>query len=310
MSYTDKSGYYIPSRIQRIDYFALCLDTNTYIGYFCRICKSFNLLVETHCKYYLCNKVRPAEYLSLALGQIGRSVSQDYKMADDKVEEARKFFNAEVAVITSLDDFQLAQRLQEMCDIDFEAKSRINAIHHEQRERSAKKTGKEKSWLVNINDSVTVSDAINNVKERKSRMSKGDKLLADLRNLMGDDEANAVMSQVARKVTNGSQTTDSSRELKSNNTVVTPDRPNSNTRESLVADLSSNIREGIGDSTRSVDSLVDAARTAARIGNKILGPFNPDDLFSSDSKSEETITQIIKEDEQNKKPFDPNDLFK
>lgn len=132
---------------------------------------------------------------------------------NEREELHAKFFNDEIEVIKDLDDQALLLRLQELESIDFEVKSRKSAINAENRKRKANKTENQRSWMVTPNNSIEVGDAINNVKIRKARMSKGDKMYEGLVNTLGKEQADKIMSGVAKFQSNGSQTTSTSRTL-------------------------------------------------------------------------------------------------
>lgn len=95
-----------------------------------------------------------------------------------------KFYNHEKILVKDMDHMQLREHREELQKIAFEAKARLVAADDEGRERKAKTNNKE--WLV-TDPAVNVTDAINVVKTRAARMSKMDKLQADLRKAGIDD---------------------------------------------------------------------------------------------------------------------------
>lgn len=213
----DNKGFSILPRITRNGYLAFDVEYKTLCGYFCKDCKSYNDILTSSCK--VCNLSRPSELdkssTNTAYKRSGLRVeSERLTMTDeDKTDLHYKFFNEEVVAVNELDDNELRLRLEELIAIDFEAKARINGIQSVERARRAKKSEKEKAWLVNTDTSVTVSDALNNVKERKKRMSAGDKQYQDLVNILGKEEADKILGGVAKYHSNGAVTTGTNRQI-------------------------------------------------------------------------------------------------
>src|SRR5215203_2618051 len=111
-----------------------------------------------------------------------------YAMAEGRVKKLlmtpneelhAKFFNEESALVVTMDDADLEEHIQELEAIAREAKARILSATEEKRNRKAKSGNK--AWRVEpIGPDPTVTDAINKVKQRSARMSKVDKMRAQM----------------------------------------------------------------------------------------------------------------------------------
>lgn len=189
-------------------------------------------------------------------------------MDDNKIELHAKFFNSEMIFVADMSDDALTERRNELSNIIFEARARYNAADETTRTRRAKHS--DKSWLVTPELSSTVSDAIATPKERKARQSKADKLLETMKSL-GVENADELIKNVEKANSGGSITSHHTRQIEDKREQITFNKPNSNTNESLLGDISSSLVDGIKDN-REEDSLVKAAVTAGHLANSILGP--------------------------------------
>ena len=116
----------------------------------------------------------------------------DYFMARDVAEELNcmtqneelfaTYYNRGKILVKDMDDSDLREHRNSLQQIATEAKATLLAADDEIRERAAKKSTKERDWLVTIDpeSSQAVSDAINVVEKRRVRMSKMDKLREQL----------------------------------------------------------------------------------------------------------------------------------
>jgi len=112
------------------------------------------------------------------------------------------YYNKGKLLVVDMDDTQLREHREQLAKIATEAKAVLLAADEEIRERGAKKKLKEKDWLVTVDQSQTASDAINAVKQRKSRMSAMDKLNQQLIAAGIDDETRKQMiSDLERRAT-------------------------------------------------------------------------------------------------------------
>lgn len=112
-----------------------------------------------------------------------------------------KFYNHEKVLVKDMDRVQLREHREELQKIAFEAKARLVAADDEARERNAKTSNKE--WLVtDTRPDFDVSSAINVVEKRRARMSKMDKLRADLQKANIDEATiNEMIGNLERKAT-------------------------------------------------------------------------------------------------------------
>jgi hypothetical protein len=113
-----------------------------------------------------------------------------------------KFYNKGKLLVADMDVTQLREHRETLSQIAFEAKATLAAADDELRERKAKVSVKNKEWLVTpTGPDQTTSDAISAVKVRKERMSKMDKLRADLLKSLDEATVNEMISQLERKAT-------------------------------------------------------------------------------------------------------------
>lgn len=109
----------------------------------------------------------------------------------------QRFFNEEAALVANLNDVELEEHIQELEMIAREAKARIIASSEERKNRRAK-SGSKGEWQIAPNGpDVTVTDAINKVKQRANRMSKLDKMKDQLAALgIPDSEINQMIAKM------------------------------------------------------------------------------------------------------------------
>lgn len=114
-----------------------------------------------------------------------------------------KFYNHEKVLIKDMTYIQKREHRDELHQIVFEGKARLSAVDDELKEEKAKISNKE--WLVtDTKPSPSVSDAINAVKQRQTRMSKMDKIREQLARA-GIDEATIkeMVGNLEKKATDG-----------------------------------------------------------------------------------------------------------
>lgn len=112
----------------------------------------------------------------------------DYRMFEDVKEYLERrdmtpneelfatYYNRGKILVRDMDDTSLREHREQLRQIATEAKAQLVAADDEVRERSAKKSLKDKEWLVTNDLSHSVTESINVVKTRQARMSKMDKL--------------------------------------------------------------------------------------------------------------------------------------
>jgi len=109
----------------------------------------------------------------------------------------QKFFNEESALVINLNDAELEEHIQELEMIAREAKARIIAAGEERKNRKAKKGSKGEWQIAPTGPDVTVTDAINKVKQRGSRISKLDKMKDKLAALgISDNEIEQMIAKM------------------------------------------------------------------------------------------------------------------
>jgi len=265
----------------------------------CELCNSYNDILTAHC--WNCKNYRPINLVKIAertkLNRSGILIITELEnknMAEkDRIELHTKFFNHEKILYSAMSFEERRNHREELAMILLEGRARMNAVDDIDREENALKGPKGREWLTS-NQENNGSDALNQPKIRKERMTKADKLAADMANLgLSKDDINKMLGEVATVQSGGSVTTSTTREIKEKATYVfTKDNPVVNTKESLLADLTVSITEGIK-SERPIEDLVSAAITAGHLANKILGP----------------VSEVIEVKAEEKKEFNPAALF-
>lgn len=126
-------------------------------------------------------------------GSVARTMTKEEELF-------RKFYAEEEILVKDMDDIQLREHRDKLREIAFEAKARAVSADDKVRERNAKKTNKE--WLLTpTQPDLASSDAINAVKLRQARMSKMDKLRADLLKTLDEETVNDMMKNLESKAT-------------------------------------------------------------------------------------------------------------
>jgi len=105
--------------------------------------------------------------------------SQEDKVTD-KEELFVKFYQRGKTLVSAMTDSDLRDHREGLHKIVIEAKASFQAADDEIRERDARKKSKDREWLRTVDNSVSVSDALNTIKTRKERMSKLDKARENL----------------------------------------------------------------------------------------------------------------------------------
>lgn len=100
---------------------------------------------------------------------------------DETKDRFIEFYNASKIEAAAQTDSELVERITKLEGLCLEAKANLRAYHEEYKERKAKLSHSRKEWIVSPGVDQTTNDAIVAVKERKSRMSKADKLLESLK---------------------------------------------------------------------------------------------------------------------------------
>lgn len=103
----------------------------------------------------------------------GRAKNQDMTTPNEELHA--KFFNEEAVLVQGMNDVDLDEHIQSLEEIAREAKARILASTEEKRNRNAKRGNR--AWRVEpLGPDPTVSDSLNKVKQRSSRMGKLEKM--------------------------------------------------------------------------------------------------------------------------------------
>jgi hypothetical protein len=149
------------------------------------------------CEHYQITANKPDYWQALI---IAREFRLEFNMTEQE-ELFAKFYNQDRILVRDMDAVQLREHRDELSKIAFEAKARLVATDDEVRERNLKVT-KNKEWLTTTDANHVDTDAINVVAARKSRLSKMDKMRAQLLGAgIDEDTVNEMVKNLERKAT-------------------------------------------------------------------------------------------------------------
>lgn len=144
-------------------------------------CGCRNFSCNTYCPASLTRNFYRGEHIQISPATYDWTL---YALAEGRVNKLlmtpneelhAKFFNEESALVVTMNDADLEEHIHELESIAREAKARILSAVTEKNNRRAKSGNK--AWRVEpIGPDPTVTDSINKVKQRSSRMSKLDKM--------------------------------------------------------------------------------------------------------------------------------------
>jgi len=165
------------------------------------ICGTTNASLNSHCasdrtlqsiEHY---QITPSTYDSSLYWTAEGRVNKLLMTPNEELHQ--KFFNEEAALVINLNDAELEEHIQELEMIAREAKARIIAAGEERRNRKAKSGSKGEWQIAPTGPDVTVTDSINKVKQRGSRISKLDKMRDKLAELgLSDNEINQMIAKM------------------------------------------------------------------------------------------------------------------
>jgi len=142
------------------------------------------------------------EFYKIANETIAHERMSEQNMTEREQLFAR-FFTEEVKLVTEMSIEEIGRRIEELEQIAFEARVKVQAADKVKKERVAKLSESEREKLISSPE-LTVSDAINAIDKRKKRLSAADKLLDNLLKL-GLSREEALQQMGAIKVTESSQ---------------------------------------------------------------------------------------------------------
>ncbi len=118
------------------------------------------------------------------------------KTVDAKIELHMQFYNHEGQLCADMSDEELQDHLEELSNVAFEAKARIAKISDITRERDTKR--KLAAGLLQFSQDQTFDSGtlISQPTERKKRMSKMEKTLADVQKLLGVEGASELIGKL------------------------------------------------------------------------------------------------------------------
>lgn len=165
----------------------------------CKDCEFDNDDLTIQC--CICKIESPLSHHYRGLVAIKRGVILEWGFMTPQEELYSKFYNRGKLFVKDMDATQLREHRDKLSEIVLEAKATLASADDELRERKAKTTKKE--WLLTPNQPEAVTtDAINAVKVRKERMSKIDKMKAQLLSAGIDEETvKEMISNLERKAT-------------------------------------------------------------------------------------------------------------
>lgn len=288
------------------------IDSN---GYYCEECNGYNDILTIHCRYCSTHRNKNLELAAIQVQYqrnptfyVDNNGKERLNLMSDKskIEKHTEFFQSGMILYSQMEFTQRREWREKLSDIILEARAHLSAADRVDAEESAKLGPDGRAWLVSNNENV---DSLNQPKIRKDRMSKMDKLAEDMAKLgLDKSQILAVTGKVAASQSGGSVVSTHNREMKDNKiTFIKTEKPNLNTHDSLLADISNSLVSGIND--RPEIDLIEAAKTAGHIFNNINGrPWLVDVPVSEPLPTAgEIVAEIIKE-EESKARFDPSKL--
>lgn len=242
-----------------------CKRYNDVLNTFCVFCKvlkpswiptQYQMLVEIERGIYDCRGVLaiPARYDDWE-GRVNQKL-----MTTPNEELHAKFFNEEAVIVATMNDADLDEHIHELETIAREAKARILAGTQEKRNRAAKSGNK--SWRVEpLGPDPTVSDSLNQVKQRSARMGKLDSMRAKMAALgIPDAELDQMMAKMVAAARKDPKALKEENKLKNN--LNTPQPPTVITEEELAA------RAARRKALEAEDKAIEKAEKEALVANK------------------------------------------
>jgi hypothetical protein len=307
MGYEDKHGYYIPSRTVRFSDLAFDSEnTSRVIGWFCE-CKCYNSLIDVICSR--CTIILPVQLQPAAIKyKFGRTefnliTSIKGKTLDDKQALYARFYADEKKLISSMDDLELENHLEEMASIAFEARARTTANQDELRERKGRKSSHERNLLQRSDSDFDSNSAISTVTERKKRMSRADKDFEAMKKLLGVEGASELLGKLDKTKYNPTGSTLSNRLDKSvelpTSELCRIDRHAECNTKYRIGEISHICKCSCHEPKFNPSELFSDAVTEGNLGNLLQSEGN---LKLTLESSEQSPIEL--------KPFNPDDLFK
>lgn len=264
----------------------LAFEHGITIGWICD-CGRYIDILSSYC--WDCKRLRPIEYQKSAFRIFWKRQGNcfwdfDFKfeevlfrmpISDDDIEKHSRFFNHELGVVAEMTLEQIVTHIEELEAICFEAKARIGAAKQNQKERIAKLSKADRDKLV-TNSGLDISESDSLIRKRVERQSRADKTIDSLAGLgLGADDIKDLMSNVkvkenvikaaSKPVGNGKGATFNAPVAPKIDPIAKP----ISTRESLLADITSNLANDVKENTRPENDVIEAVKTAAHLGRKV-----------------------------------------
>lgn len=151
-----------------------------------------------YCKTGIQVTINKPDFVMLVVAMKGLNM-ESRDMTELEKKQA-KFFNETTVFVADMDRIALEEHINELADIVFEGRARLSAATQRRRELNAGL--KTKEWLVsNDGPDATVTDAINTIQVRKQRLSKMDKIRANLLKTLPEDIVNQMMPALEARAT-------------------------------------------------------------------------------------------------------------
>ncbi len=156
------------------------------------------------------------------------------------------FFNHEMVLFSSLSEIEQIEHIQQLEEIAFETKARLTAAKTAKRDKEGKKFAGGDWTITPVQPDATVTDTINKVKLRQSRMTKLDKQSAKLKALgFSDAEVNAMtagLRTAASKDSKEEQDKSIKRSINNQIAPIVPDIPSEPPKPLILGSL--NFKKG------------------------------------------------------------------
>lgn len=176
----------------------------------CAAIRSPNLTFVKNSEHYQISNVKPdlITYAKLVIEIENELIisKQENQMPEREMtaEEKRykELYNHERIFVSAMTYEELEEHINQLKGIALDAKIVLQASSDEKRDRDAKKSVKNKQWLLTDDKAdINVTEAINKVKVRQDRMSKMDRLKKNLEDsgIFDDGDIKDIINKAKRK---------------------------------------------------------------------------------------------------------------
>lgn len=283
-------------------------------GYSCSKCSDYNDILTIRCRH--CNSYRDEEYnhIELELATIVRRgldlilynvERKEYIMKDEERADLFSKFYAQAGeeiVINNLSYTQLVEWEETLEKIVIEAKAKIRRSTDERNKQKLQMSKEERDRLI-TNPDMSITDGLTAPKLRQDRMSKADKVAADMAKLgITPDMINQLMGGIVPAKTVVSERVEKENKGFTFNKEENVKPNGNNTQESLLADL----LDMVDLNSTNITTLQERYNTAVLLVEKTKSKAMPEKGLKLELRLKELKNG---KEESGRKPFDPTSLF-